>query len=759
MGNARGDLLFACNMERGEVEGCPPSAVTAATWPNVMSVLKCVCKCFEGGVKYGCDDDQSSSPYTSGAIYVLTYCPQWDLETAVRVAADQVAKLATFENNIQDSGIRIEESSPMYGQMIDFLPSDEAINNTKNAFIAMKASQQLASKYCLRFSEPEDCINYISSLPLEDTPLGKVCSDIYANINCNKEVKFRTIDGSCNNARAPAIGKSNTAYGRLLKASYEDGLYTIRSSSADGKELLSPRLISTSIDSQLVFDFTKTQAMAIWGLFVAYDMSYTPASNMVNIKTPIICCTNDGRPLPPRLNHISCAPISVPRSDPFYKKSFQSCMNYVRSLPAMRPDCTFGPTEQMNQASHFLDGSVLYGSTVKKMKSLRTKWGGRLITTLQKNGAEYPSIANPHKLPCHLMNSSECFNAGDIRINSQPQLSILHTLFLREHNRIADRLSTMNNHWDDERVFQESRKIVIAEIQHITYRHWLPRLLGRKFMSSIGLDSSPTAYDENVDPTINNEFATAAFPFIGSMIDSYVGLFKEDRNLSDVNYMKDHFVKTSQTSSVNYFDNVVRGMATQPSLKIDTTYTDALTHYWYTRSGEFGTDLLSLDIQRGRDHGIPAYVHFRKYCNLSEVLSFKDLGNVVVQPIIKRLESVYKKVQDIDLLVGGISELPAEDAMLGPTLQCIMGQQFLNSKIGDRFFYDNREQVNRFTEDQLEQIRRTSLARIFCDNSNNITQMQRDIFTPPSPSNELILCRETSIPFVNLNFWKEEKKT
>lgn len=73
-----------------------------------------------------------------------------DLETAVRVAADQVAKLATFENNIQDSGIRIEESSPMYGQMIDFLPSDEAINNTKNAFIAMKASQQLASKYCLR---------------------------------------------------------------------------------------------------------------------------------------------------------------------------------------------------------------------------------------------------------------------------------------------------------------------------------------------------------------------------------------------------------------------------------------------------------------------------------------------------------------------------------------------------------------------------------------------------------------------------------
>lgn len=135
-------------------------------------------------------------------------------------------------------------------------------------------------------------------------------------------------------------------------------------------------------------------------------------------------------------------------------------------------------------------------------------------------------------------------------------------------------------------------------------------------------------------------------------------MYKEDRNVSNVTQIKDHFVKTSQSSSVNYFDNVVRGMATQRSQKIDTTYTDAvsnlvallnhanlildllviyftlqLTHYWYTRSDEFGTDLLSLDIQRGRDHGIPAYVHFRKFCNLSEIQSFKDLGNVIVQPV------------------------------------------------------------------------------------------------------------------------------
>jgi hypothetical protein len=67
---------------------------------------------------------------------------------------------------------------------------------------------------------------------------------------------------------------------------------------------------------------------------------------------------------------------------------------------------------------------------------------------------------------------------GDSRVNEQPMLTALHTIMLREHNRIAKSLSQLNSHWTDEKVFQEARRLVIAEVQHITYTHWLPALLG-----------------------------------------------------------------------------------------------------------------------------------------------------------------------------------------------------------------------------------------------------------------------------------------
>ena len=91
----------------------------------------------------------------------------------------------------------------------------------------------------------------------------------------------------------------------------------------------------------------------------------------------------------------------------------------------------------------------------------------------------------------------------------------MHTLWFREHNRLATRLSELNRRWSEEKVFQEARRILTAEWQHIIYNEWLPILLGDNYMRRFNLYPTTEGYflnyDDSIDPRINNEFSTAAF--------------------------------------------------------------------------------------------------------------------------------------------------------------------------------------------------------------------------------------------------------
>lgn len=77
-----------------------------------------------------------------------------------------------------------------------------------------------------------------------------------------------------------------------------------------------------------------------------------------------------------------------------------------------------------------------------------------------------------------LLTNDSIFISGDTRVNQNPQLTVLQIILLREHNRVADALARLNPHWTDETIFQEARRIVIAEHQHISYYEWLPIFLG-----------------------------------------------------------------------------------------------------------------------------------------------------------------------------------------------------------------------------------------------------------------------------------------
>lgn len=89
---------------------------------------------------------------------------------------------------------------------------------------------------------------------------------------------------------------------------------------------------------------------------------------------------------------------------------------------------------------------------------------------------------------------------GDGRVNEHSGLMVLHTIFAREHNRIEAILHALNPHWDGERLFQETRRIVVAVLQRIIYTEYLPLLLGDDIMNRFGI----TLNNENyVNGSIN----------------------------------------------------------------------------------------------------------------------------------------------------------------------------------------------------------------------------------------------------------------
>ncbi|KAK3605224.1 hypothetical protein CHS0354_038659 [Potamilus streckersoni] len=184
-----------------------------------------------------------------------------------------------------------------------------------------------------------------------------------------------------------------------------------------------------------------------------------------------------------------------------------------------------GQRKQWNQNTHYIDASQIYRSNKSTSDSLRSFTGGKLKT------GQDPRI--PYLLPkdtnnvanCILSQSIfnvKCFLAGDVRVNEQPALASLHTIFMKEHNRIATGLGALNNGWSDQILFDEDRKIVGAILQHITYKEYLSEILRSAIMNSNDLNPHASGYfndyETSMNPSIRNEFATVAFRFGNSMV-------------------------------------------------------------------------------------------------------------------------------------------------------------------------------------------------------------------------------------------------
>jgi len=604
---------------------------------------------------------------------------------------------------------------------------------------------------------------------LENAPDESDCSSPYHG-------RYRTFSGRCNNRRKPLFGKHTVTLKRHFHPEYDDGVSSPKvRGGRTGNRLPNPRLVSNVVHKdKKKADIRHTLMLMQWGQLVDHDITLTP---MIRGKrNTIIDCSACNSAAYNR----ACDPIPIPPEDKFFppttgRNAESKCIPFTRSLPGQSSHRQL--REQLNQNTAFIDASHLYGSDPCRARDLRVLEGGRM-RIMRHPGSRVFKDLMPRTRQNPECDSAigRCFHTGDGRNNEQPGLTALHTVLLREHNRLADQLVAINPHWDDERTFQEARRIVMAINQHITYSEFLPRVLGAEYVNFFGLSTQKNGhskvYNERCRPDIYNSFATAAFRFGHSLIKPMFRLVSSSRqNGSDEIRLRDHFNNPDVLFSTHFIDHLALGLLTTPMENFDAGISEELTNHLFEEIGRpySGMDLVSLNIRRGRDHGLADYTRYLRICRKvvtegridGEIDDFQDLKDVMTEESVMRLEDVYTDVSDIDLFSGGISEEPVKGGIVGPTFACLIANQFRKLKRCDRFWYETGDEGIRFTKEQLAEIRKITLSALVCRNCDiGEMSVQRSSFDMPTKSNRgenpMLPCTTANHPTVDVVHWREE---
>lgn len=595
----------------------------------------------------------------------------------------------------------------------------------------------------------------LRAIDTSNTIINQICPTFLKSVKCEIS-KYRTLSGMCNNLDHPSWGSARSAMIRYLVPVYEDGISEPRSFSVTGNKLPNARWISKRIHSdESIVDAGITVMLPTWGQIVVHDINFG-APTFDEKGEGIRCCDK-----PPDDWHPACYVFDVPANDTFYTMFNRTCMNFVRLSSSLRPNCPLGPREPMNIVSGYLDGSSVYGSNSQQANDLREHKGGLLksnslyaklglkdLLPLQSNRPDF--LCQRHNRPKNVF----CFKSGDERTNQQLPLTLIHTILMREHNRIANALSNSMPELDDETIYEEARRILSAEMQIITYREFLPIVLGEKLMTQYGLNLMESGFYSGYDSKVNAEprvaFQAAAFRFGHSIITDVIRRYDKHGNKLTA-YRLSHLLRQPfELYKPGIVDTFILGLVKQEANRMDSSVTSELTNHLFERPGAgFGSDLASINIMRARELGVPPYNAFREYCNLPKLTSFDDLVGIMNNVTIGQLRSVYESVDDIDLWTGGSSEFPMSQAIVGPTFGCLIGEQFASLRKGDRFWFENNGWPSSFSSDQLDELRKVSLARLICDNSDVIASIQLfPMLSPDEESNPLVEC--SKLPSMDL---------
>ncbi|HVT29454.1 MAG TPA: peroxidase family protein [Lacipirellulaceae bacterium] len=518
----------------------------------------------------------------------------------------------------------------------------------------------------------------------------------------------RSYDGTGNNLVNPTWGVAGTDLVRLAPAAYDNGYSTPRgglNGPTNGNPVLpNPRAISNSMIVQtgpMPNSHEMTDWVFQWGQFVDHDLDLT----------------NPGSPAEE-------FDIPIPSGDPIFDPT--STGTQVMLFQRSEYDPTTGngpgnPRQQINEITSFLDGSQVYGSSAARADALRSHVGGRLLTStgnlLPLNTMGLPNGTGGPGDP------TQYYVAGDVRVDEQVGLTSIQTLFMREHNRLADQIASQNPTWSDDQIYQRARKLVGAEIESITYNEFLPALLGSYAPSVVD------HYNPNVNASITTEFSTVLFRVGHTMLSPNLLRIQNDGTPAPEGPMalKDaFFVPQSLSSSPNELEYMLKGLASDQQQNIDMHLVDGVRDFLFGEPIPGGFDLASLNIQRGRDHGIPDYNTVREAFGLAPKTSFDQISS---DPAVAAgLQALYGNVNNIDAWVGALAEDHYGDSQMGELLTVGLVDQFTKVRDGDRLWFLNDPD---FSASDINWLMNLKLSDVIRANTG-ITNLQSNVFFMPA---------------------------
>ena len=519
-----------------------------------------------------------------------------------------------------------------------------------------------------------------------------------------RPVNFYSANGSGVNEEHPEWGQAGTLLGRVANASHDPEANWMGLA-----DLPNPRNISNIVcaepmaipDERGLSDYNW-----LWGQFITHEIDFTLTQNG----------RVGGTGTPEQAN------IQISEDDPQMGAPGGSQIRFFRSLYVNSTDDQGHQTrEHPNSITTWIDGSSVYGSSIETSNWLRTFDGGKLKVSPNPWGDLLPVAQDDDQTapPMSFVGFSADvrFIAGDSRANEHIALMSLHVLFIREHNRLAEEIAERNPDWNDEDIYQLARKLVAAQIQAITYEEFLP---------SLGVTLVPySGYNSSINPQVTSSFATVAFRMGHSQTGDVFLRLDENREPIENGVMDlfDGFWTTRPVTEEGGIAPILRGVAAQTQAANDIYYGEDLRNHLFGMPGAGGMDLCAIDIQRGRDHGVPYYGEVRAAFGLDQISNYSDITSDA--EVAERLSEAYGQ-QDpghIDPYIGMLAEDHLPDSALGETMDAVIRDQFIRLRDGDPLYYENDPELEGVEQNLSE----TKLSHIILRNTE-IQSIQCNVF-------------------------------